>query len=210
MRQSLNIFFVLILTSFASCAQQSSTSQRKLVGTCEGCEAIFEYEKKKISSVDTLPDFELKGTKVKISGTVYKNDGESPAPNVVLYVYHTNQDGVYENRNNASNWEKRHGYIRGWVKTDSTGKFTFYTLKPGVYPDRSVPAHIHITVLEPDGKYYWIEDFYFRGDPLLSEKEKYPENPRGGHSGLINLVKTNDYLLAERDIILGENVPNYK
>jgi len=115
-----------------------------------------------------------------------------------------------ENKNNATNWEKRHGYLRGWVKTDTTGKYTFYTLKPGVYPDRSLPVHIHIMVLEPNGKYYWIEEFHFKGDSLLTEKEKYPENPRGGHSGLIELIEKTEFWSGERDIILGKNVPDYK
>ncbi|MFD3003338.1 hypothetical protein ACFS7Z_23460 [Pontibacter toksunensis] len=50
------------------------------------------------------------------------------------------------------------------MKTDRDSKYTFYTLKPGIYPNRTSLAHIHLTVLEPDGKYYWLEDYQFEGD----------------------------------------------
>ena len=178
-------------------------------GPCEGCEAIFEYENKNLSSVDTLPDFNNEGLKIKITGTIFLPDGKTPAENVILYIYHTDQNGKYATRGNEKGWARRHGYIRGWIKTGSDGKYTFYTLKPGTYPDRSQPAHIHPIILEPNGKYYWLGSYHFKGDPLLTEKEIFPESPRGGSSGLISLKKEGGVLVGKRDIILGKNVPDY-
>ena len=185
-------------------------SNSVLIGTCEGCEAVFEFGDKVLTSVDTLPDFNDNGLKIKITGTVYQNDGKTPARNTILYVYHTNQNGIYENKFNATNWERRHGYIRGWIKTDDKGKYTFYTLKPGIYPERTTPAHIHITILEPDCKYYWLGSYHFKGDSLLTDKEINPQNPRGGSPGLLALKKEGDIWVGTRDIILGKNVPGYK
>ena len=199
------------LIFFASCAHSQSQKpiSPKLIGTCEGCEAIFEYGNKKLSSVDTLPDFKEEGQRIKISGTIFKPDGKTPAKDVILYVYHTNQQGFYPNRENKEDWARRHGYIRGWVKTGNDGHYAFYTLKPGIYPDRAAAAHIHPTILEPDGKYYWVEDYYFAGDTLLTEKEKNPSSPRCGTAGVLNLKKEGDIWVAERDFILGKNVPDY-
>ena len=125
---------------------------------------------------------------------------------MILYIYHTNQKGIYAAKNGATGWGKIHGYIRGWIKTGTDGKYTFYTLKPGIYPDRSSPAHIHVTIMEPDGKYYWLGSYHFEGDTLLTKKEIDPESPRGGSSGLLTLRKEGMLLVGQRDIILGKNV----
>ena len=202
--------FAVLTVSCGHSQNKEKTSSQLLGGPCEGCEAIFEYRNKKLTSVDTLPDFNGQGLKIKVSGVIYKNDGKTPAKDVILYVYHTNQNGIYAPRNGDTGWAKRHGYIRGWVKTDNEGRYTFYTLKPGLYPNRSSPAHIHPTILEPNGKYYWLESYHFQGDPLLTQKEISPENPRGGSSGLLTLKKEGNIWVGTRDIVLGKNVSDYK
>lgn len=191
-------------------SQDLNTNKPKLVGgRCEGCEAVFEYGDRILSSVDTLPDFNEQGLKIKVTGTIYLNDGKTPAKDVILYVYHTDQKGLYSTKDSETGWGKRHGYNRGWIKTDGDGKYEFYTLKPGVYPNRAAPAHIHPTILEPNGKYYWIEDYHFKGDSLLTDREINPNLPRGGSSGILSLKKEGNLWVGTRDIILGKNVPNY-
>ena len=107
-------------------------------------------------------------------------------------------------------WARRHGYIRGWARTDSSGEYSFYTLKPGTYPNRTQPAHIQLTILEPDGRYYSLGSYFFEDDPMLTEKERSPSSPRGGHSGVIKLTEDDDLLVGTRDIILGLNIPGYE
>lgn len=201
-------FLVLFLTQ--GCESQEKQSFMHVGGPCEGCEAVFEYGDKKLSPTDTLPDFNEEGSKIKVTGTIYQNDGETPAEGVILYIYHTDQNGIYATRGGETGWAKRHGYIRGWIKTGKDGKYTFYTLKPGTYPERSSPAHIHPIILEPNGKYYWLCSYHFEGDPLLSEKVISPESPRGGSSGLLSLQKEEYLLVGKRDIILGKNIPGYE
>ncbi len=183
-------------------------SKQILGGPCEGCEAVYEYGDQLLSSETTLPDFHKKGPRLKITGTVYQKDGKTPAPNVILYVYHTDQSGHYAANTNAKGWEKRHGSIRGWLKTNSKGHYTFYTLRPGVYPSRTEPAHIHLTVKEPNKKEYYLDSYYFADDPLLSSKIRSRMRNRGGN-GIIELRKEGGILMGERDIVLGENIPHY-
>jgi|SRR5690606_23102676 len=202
----------LLLTLYVcvSCHAQTKDTSFKLVGgNCEGCEAIFEYGDRELNAVDTLPDYHNEGLRIKVWGTIYQNDGTTPAKDVILYVYHTDQNGIYPTKGDESGWAKRHGYIRGWVRTDSNGQYAFYTLKPGVYPDRSSPAHIHPIILEPNGKYYWLGSYHFQGDSLLSEEEINPDSPRGGSSGLLNLSKEGKIWVGTRDFILGKNIPDY-
>lgn len=188
---------------------ENKFNPRLVGGPCEGCEAIFEYGDKKLSAVDTLPTFHEDGQKIKVSGTIYQSDGKTPASDVILYVYHTDTKGIYPTRGGEKNWERRHGYIRGWVKTGADGVYAFYTIKPASYPNSTIAAHIHPTILEPNGKYYWVGEYLFAGDPFIAKDELSPKSPRGGSSGVLQLEKEGNLLVGKRDFILGRHVSNY-
>jgi protocatechuate 3,4-dioxygenase, beta subunit len=212
------LFFLLWFTvtlAMTACSQNSSKkgtdqSRAKVGGICEGCEAVYEspIPFEKLSSTDTLPDFGEQGPKIEISGVVYQRDGKTPAKDVIIYVYHTDQGGNYTPGKNAKDWEKRHGYIRGWVKTDQNGFYRFYTLRPASYPNSRAPQHIHVTIKEADKNEYWIDEFVFEDDPFLTKKEKDAIRGRGGN-GIVKLVPGNGLSKATRNIILGLNVPDY-
>ena len=209
MRSLLLIYFVIFVCHY-SYSQTWNDSNAKLIGgPCEGCEAIFEYGNKILNNVDTLPDFNKSEIKLKVMGTIYKADGRTPASGIILYIYQTDQHGIYATKGGETGWAKRHGYIRGWIKTGEDGKYSFYTLKPGSYPSRTTPAHIHPTILEPNGQYYWLGAYHFTGDEFLTEKEISPNLPRGGSSGLLELKKEGNLLVGKRDFILGKNIANY-
>ncbi len=137
MKQTL--LFLLNFCSLISCSQstnqKNNATQKRVGGPCEGCEAIYESPVafNKLSNVDTLPEFNEADTKIKISGIVYQRDGRTPAKNVVLYFYHTNQKGFYPKKGNEKSWGIRHGYLRGWIKTNDKGEYKFYTLKPAAF-----------------------------------------------------------------------------
>jgi len=201
------IFIILLLLS--SCVKSQEKNTKKLVGgSCEGCEAIYEYGNKALNAVDTLPGFTAAKEQLKITGTIYKKDGKTPAKDVILYAYQTNEKGIYPKRNASKGWEKRHGYIRGWIKTDASGKYTLYTFRPASYPSTTIPQHIHITIKEPEKNEYYIDDFYFDDDPNLTNRIRNRSNFRGG-SGIIKPKNVNSMLIANRNIILGKNIPNY-
>lgn len=187
------------------------TLQRRLVGgPCEGCEAVFEYGTQKLQAADTLPGFNATGKRLHITGTIYLPDGKTPAKDVILYVYHTNAQGIYPTRGDEKGWGKRHGYIRGWMKTGDDGRYSFYTMMPGTYPNGGAPAHIHPLILEPNGRYYYVEEYLFAGDPLMDEKQLKMQKPRGGSQGVITMQKKGEYWEATRDFVLGRNIPGYE
>jgi protocatechuate 3,4-dioxygenase beta subunit len=191
-------------------SKTTSKADIKVGGSCEGCEAIYETETSfdKLSYTDTLPDFNEPGPKIEISGTIYQADGKTPAPGVILYVYHTDQGGLYSRKGNEAGWGKRHGYIRGWMRTNETGQYRFFTLVPASYPNSTNPKHIHPIIKEPGKTEYWIDEFVFEDDPLLPEKERNRANPVGG-SGVVKPVMKDDMLRATRNIVLGLNVADY-
>ena len=176
---------------------------------CEGCEAIYESPVpfEELSHIDTLPDFSEAGPKLEISGVIYQPDGTTPAPGIVMYVYHTDQNGYYSKKGSETG---RHGYIRGWLKTNDKGEYKFYTLRPAPYPNASFAAHIHPTIKEPGKTEYWIDDYVFDDDKYVNES--YRKNAQNRCSdGILTLTKNESGIFtARRDLILGKNIPNYK
>lgn len=73
-----------------------------------------------------------------------------------------------------------------------------------------MPAHIHLSVKEPDiANEYYTDEINFDDDPLLIPHfKKYPQENRGG-SGIVRVLLKDSLQIAEHDIILGLNIPNY-
>lgn len=201
----ISLWTFLIISGLTSCEGQT---KKKTGGPCEGCEAIFEYKNKILTSVDTLPKYRQNEPKLKITGTVFKKDGKTPAENVIIYIYHTNRKGIYETKGNEKGWAKRHGFIRGWVRTGKDGQYTFYTFRPAAYPDGTEPEHIHITIKEPDKNEYYLDEYFFDDDPTLTPTMRKRVPNRGG-SGIVKPIMTGKLLTIQRNIILGKNIPDY-
>lgn len=219
MQHSVILLFLSVSISFSSCSQNNSkqpageqTGQKeiKVGGNCEGCEAIYEcpVSFEQLNEVDTLPDFNEPGPKIEISGMIYQRDGKTPAKGVILYVYHTNQKGIYPKKGNENDWAKRHGYLRGWIKTNEKGEYRFYTLVPASYPGSTNPKHIHPVIKEPGKSEYWIDEFVFDDDPLLPVAERTKSKPVGG-VGVLKTSMKDGMLRATRNIILGLHVTDY-
>ncbi len=208
---------LIFFTALAGCNAQSSrsnnqtpTNKQKLVGGgCDGCEIMYVGMPNNINSSDTSAGWTEMGQKLLVTGTVYKLGGRTPAQNVIIYYWQTDNNGYYSSSEKLDARAKRHGHIRGWVKTDERGRYSIYTIRPSPYPNENIPAHIHTSIKEPniDNEYY-IDEFVFDDDKLLtSDKRKALEN-RGG-SGILRVLKSGDMQVAEHNIVLGVNIPNY-
>lgn len=213
MKKNLLIMVLFLTGCMTACTQphpkMAHENTRMAGGPCEGCDAIDEYGSKKLTNYDTLPDYHDAGPRMEVSGTIYKKDGKTPAQDVILYIYHTDQQGEYPTKGDETGWARRHGFIRGWIKTGADGAYRFHTLKPAAYPGRQNPAHIHATLKEPGVSAYWIDEYLFDDDPILSDDERAAQRKRGG-SGIIRLIwKADGTILAHRDIVLGMNIPGY-
>lgn len=138
-----------------------------------------------------------KGEKMLISGTVFQPDGKTPAPNVLIYIYHTDIEGFYGRRAG----EHKHGRYRGWMLTDANGKYEFLTIKPAPYPENRFAAHIHTTLTTADFREDWIDSYLFEGDTLISARERAEAGKRGGFNPILKLEKGKDEIWkATRDI----------
>lgn len=195
----------------ASCAEQvqseppaaeARTRELRPVPGCEGCEAAWERDPAALPArIGLAPEGEP-GEPMILRGTVYKADGRTPAPGVVLYLHQTNAAGLYAGGGAESEWSRRHGRLRGWLKTGSDGRYEVLTVKPGQYPNRPDAAHVHMTVLEQGKDPYWIDDVVFEGEPGVDAAYRRARENRGG-SGIVRLTRDGSgRWVAERDIVL--------
>lgn len=194
----------MLAASPACGAEQDRQQARQLraVPGCEGCEAAWEREPSTLVPSIQLAGEKEPGERLLLQGIVFKPDGRTPAPNVVIYLHQTNAVGRYANGSNESDWSRRHGRLRGWLRTGPDGRYEVRTVKPGQYPDRPDPAHIHLTVLEQGKDPYWIDDVVFEREPGVDEQYRAKREQRGG-PGIVRLQPAPDGgWLVMRDIIL--------
>jgi protocatechuate 3,4-dioxygenase, beta subunit len=211
------IIFAVAVTSCCGQVTQNQTQQaasndkNKIVGGgCETCQYMYLGAPKEIKSVSYSPGWTEKGQKLLVTGIVYKLDGKTPAPNILLYYWQTDDNGLYSPKEGMTEGTKRHGHIRGWVKTDENGKYSIYTIRPAPYPSGDEPAHVHVVVKEPNiSNEYYIDEFVFDEDKLLlPAMKRRPLENRGG-SGIMRIYHKDDLQIAEHNIILGSNIPDY-
>ncbi len=197
------LYVLTLLLIGTACNAQKD---RVVGGACDGCELMFDGMPKSMSWETTISPKGEPGEPMIIEGTIYKKDGKTPAPDVVLYVYHTDAQGYYSNIPGQK--ELRHGHLRGWIKTGADGKYKFTSVRPAQYPRETIPAHIHPIVKEPGLTLYYIDEYLFEGDSFLTDEERKRQEKRGGN-GIITLTKKDGVWRGTRDIILGMNIPNY-
>lgn len=140
-----------------------------------------------------------KGEPIKISGIVYQADGKTPAPNTLIYLYHTDFEGYYGRRPD----EHKHGRYRGWMLTDKAGRYAFNTIKAAPYPENRWAAHIHMTVTTEKMREDWIDSILFEGDSLISAREREGAGQKGGFNPIVKLIRGDGgWLIGTRDIQL--------
>jgi protocatechuate 3,4-dioxygenase beta subunit len=88
------------------------------------------------------------GTRLTLSGRVLTTGGR-PVANALIDFWQANARGVYDNS----------GYrFRGHQFTDSRGRYTLFTVVPGLYPGRT--KHIHVKVQAPGASVLTTQLFF--------------------------------------------------
>lgn len=213
-------FFVILVGLLASCngyintdkqsltTSQSST-QQIVGGGCEGCELMYVGMPEKILPEHTSIGWTEGKQKLILTGKVYQLDGKTPASGVIVYYWHTDDNGLYSSNSETQKEAKEHGKLRGWVKSDEDGNYKIKTSRPAAYPNQGIPQHIHLSIKEPDINNEYFADLYFDDDPLyLKHKKKYGKADRAG-TELLRVVLDKDIEIAEHNIVLGLNIPDY-
>lgn len=129
------------------------------------------------------------GTRIHLSGTIFDANSK-PAPNVKMFLYHTDATGYYSQPVNNPRQARLHGTL--W--SNAMGQYSFHTIKPAHYGDVSSPPpmHIHVHLQPPDLPDHWVESFYFEGDPRLQSNQN---RELGRFSNIISLSASDGGLL---------------
>lgn len=208
----LSFFFSL----FLSCNGQSNDNKnvQKIVdkivgGGCDGCELMYVGMPEKISTEHISVGWTEGKQKLILTGKVFNLDGKTPASDVIIYYWHTDDKGLYSSNNETLKQAKEHGKLRGWVKSDKDGNYTIKTSRPAAYPNDNIPQHIHLSIKEPDIQNEYYADLYFDDDPFyLKHKKKYGKIDRAG-TEILRIVLDGNTQIAEHNIVLGLNIPDY-
>jgi protocatechuate 3,4-dioxygenase beta subunit len=138
------------------------------------------------------------GEPMVISGTVYQRDGKMPAPNTLIYFYHTDKYGIY-----GRDGQPKHGRFRGWMLSDTKGRYEFSSIRPASYPNSTQSQHVHMTITSAESREDWIDSILFEGDRLITSREREWSGKRGGFNPIVTLEKSKDGISrAIRDIQL--------
>ena len=108
------------------------------------------------------------GQPLVIHGRAVAEDGRTPIEGAVIFAYHTDRDGHYDRPGGPPHsWR-----LKGWALTHADGRFEFDTIRPGAYPQRNTPEHVHLNIFTPDQRRYWADGLVFDDDPLLPPGER--------------------------------------
>lgn len=113
------------------------------------------------------------GEPLRVEGLLFAPDGVTPASGVVVYAYQTDATGLYSHRRGEP------PRLRGWMRTDGNGRFSYRTIRPAPYPGGRIPAHVHHQLwgggYPPQGS----EALLFDDDPLVDASERKRSNALG-------------------------------
>jgi protocatechuate 3,4-dioxygenase beta subunit len=125
------------------------------------------------------------GTPLRIRGTLYQPDGVTPLAGALVFAYHTDRAGLYNNDNAAHRWR-----LQGAARTGPDGRFEFETIRPASYPATRIPQHVHVALSTSEGRYH-AGEWRFDDDPMLSAQERSASG-RAGQFGWVCPVSVSD------------------
>ncbi|MEZ4802585.1 MAG: hypothetical protein R2797_07400 [Gelidibacter sp.] len=201
------IFSVSFIIGFQTLnAQESANASEEIPTNYLDRSPLYDYSESNLNNTDSIPDFESKMDKIKISGTIYMADGVTPAKDVILYISQPDENGDYELKTDNG---KRYVYHRGWVKTNADGQYTFYTFIPGSFLHNRELKHIHPIIKESGKPEQELDAFLFDNDPFLS-KSCRKRLAKKGIDNILKVEKQETMFVATKDIVLEDNAPEYK
>ena len=195
-------FFILFACG-QNTIETSQQNQRNIVNEdCNWCGTTEAPENVTWKAI--IPTEGESEKKLIISGVVYLPDGKTPAKGVIIYVYHTNSEGIYQKKGDEVGNGQYHGYLRAWMETDSSGRYEFETFRPAPYYSHGgEPAHIHYNVQASGQSEYWLSALWFADDPRITDESINSIERSGGFSNITALTIDSDSVLkGERNIIL--------
>ena len=125
------------------------------------------------SDLTTQHDGEAIGQRIIVRGRVRDSDGHG-VPDALIEVWQANAAGRYQHVRDHWKAPLDPNFTGlGRVLTDSEGRYSFTTIKPGAYPwanhdNAWRPAHIHFSLFGRAFTQRLVTQMYFPDDPLFA------------------------------------------
>lgn len=136
-------------------------------------------------------DGEPLGERIIVTGRVLDEMGR-PVPNTLVEIWQANAAGRYIHKADQHDAPIDPNFFGGGrCVTDSEGRYTFMTIRPGAYPwsnhhNAWRPSHIHFSLFGPSFVTRLVTQMYFPGDPLLEFDPIYQSVPAGARERLVS------------------------
>jgi protocatechuate 3,4-dioxygenase, beta subunit len=131
------------------------------------------------------------GERIVVHGTVFNENGQ-PIPHTLIEIWQANSAGRYVHKIDQHDAPLDPNFLgAGRCRTDSSGNYKFYTIKPGAYPwgnhpNAWRPNHIHFSLFGANITNRLVTQMYFPGDPLLQYDPLYLGVPLAGRELLVS------------------------
>ena len=135
-----------------------------LMAGCVG--ALWAQSQEALSwTVNLAPEGEP-GEPLVVTGTIYAPDG-TPLAGTPVHVFQTDADGYYARGPDGDDRGWRQARLSGWLRTTEEGRYRVHTIRPGGYPNRRTPTHIHFRLPTKDQREQELT-LFFEDDSRLT------------------------------------------
>lgn len=122
------VIFLTTIITLLSCSHKTNDANpgndKQVGGRCEDCEISYVDIPDNLNWQTTIGLPGEEGGRLEISGLILKQDGVTPASGIIMYLYQTNSMGYYVPSSNQNPASRRHGHLRGWLKTNEKGNIS--------------------------------------------------------------------------------------
>lgn len=104
----------------------------------------------------------------------------APHAGLLVYAYHTDTRGRYPAGSGETGCFRWHGALHAFTRTDTAGAVTLETIRPGPYPGRTDPQHVHVVVQFADAPGFYLNALVFSDDSRVTPAYRASERDAGG------------------------------